>query len=142
MITGWSISKACGLVSMMVCTPEPGMLNWIRFVVFGGGGLLFESKMAWRSEPAPPSLVLVTVKVIAGLGAGAASDDFITRSPAPGPFGCDFSHRFWPNPTTARETLVKQHATPIKTCRLKKADCVRGFFFIKRIFTLARARSP
>src|ERR1700736_5866864 len=124
MTTGWSISGSVE-ASVIVCTPGPVMLNWIRFVMYGGGGFALESKMAWRSEPAPLSLVLVTVKVIAGSGVGAASDDFITRSPTPGPFGCDFSHRFWPNPTIARETLAKQHATPIKTCRLKNLPSPR-----------------
>src|SRR5438445_11085807 len=65
MITGWSISGS-DEASAIVCTPEPGMLNWIRFVVFGGGGLALESRIACRSEPAPLSLVLVTVKVIMG----------------------------------------------------------------------------
>src|ERR1700719_4721627 len=72
MITGWLISGS-DEASAMVCTPEPGMLNWIRFVMFGGGGFAFESRIAWRSEPASLSLVLVTVKVIAGLGAGVAT---------------------------------------------------------------------
>src|ERR1700726_2021764 len=118
MTTGWSISGSAE-ASVIVCTPEPGMLNWIRFVMFGGGGFALESRIAWRSEPAPMSLVLVTVKVIAGVGVGAASGDFITLNLAPGPFRWDLSHRLWPNPTTVRETPVKQHATPIKTCRLK-----------------------
>src|SRR5437588_11985823 len=141
---------------VMVCTPEPGMLIAMRCVVPAGGGFALESKIAWRNDPPPLSVVLVTVKVIAGVGVGVVSGDSVA-SPAPGPPRCDFSHRFWPNPASAREAPVKQHATPIKTCRLRNppsptslrvklrrverrrragADSVTGFF---SIFTMYRA---
>src|SRR4029077_2319963 len=80
MTTGWSISGSVE-ASVIVCTPEPGMLNWIRFVMFGGGGFALESKMAWRSEPAPLSLVLVTVKVIAGAAPGRNAGTVGARLP-------------------------------------------------------------
>src|SRR5437016_3508086 len=73
MITGWSISGS-DEASAIVCTPEPGMLNWIRFVVFGGGGFALDALMAWRSvhvgpqvEP-PVSAAEVTTKVIPPVG--------------------------------------------------------------------------
>ena len=56
------MSGSC-VAGMMVCTPEPEMLNTIRFdVPGGGGGLAFESRIAWRNEPGPVSSVFVTVK--------------------------------------------------------------------------------
>jgi hypothetical protein len=45
----------------MVLWPEPGILKLIVSVP----ALLFASVMAWRSEPAPESFVLITVKVAA-----------------------------------------------------------------------------
>ena len=54
--------------------PEPGMLNWIRFVAFGGGGFAFDALTACRnvhvgSQVEPPvSAVEVTVKVIPPVG--------------------------------------------------------------------------
>ena len=56
-------SKAFGshVVRAMVCTPAPGMLN----AIVSAPGLDSESRIAWRSEPAPASLVFVTVKVAA-----------------------------------------------------------------------------
>ena len=58
---------------VMVCTPEPGMLNAMRFVVPAGGGFALESKIAWRNDPPPLSVVVVTVKVITGVGVGVGA---------------------------------------------------------------------
>ena len=60
MVTGWVMvgSTVSGLI---VWTPVPGMLNWMMF----GPVVPFELRMAWRSEPVPMSLVLVTVNVLA-----------------------------------------------------------------------------
>ena len=122
----------------MVCTPEPAMLNWIKFVVFAGGGFAFESKIAWRNEPVSLSLVLVTVNVIAGVdvgvGVGVTSGGSAEMIPAPvaavcGPRGVLFQ-RFWPNTTIARKMPVKQQTRPIKARQLKKADWEVGFFLI------------
>src|SRR5215813_4837972 len=56
------MSGSC-VAGTMVCTPEPEMLNTIKFdVPGGGGGLAFESRIAWRNEPGPVSSVFVTVK--------------------------------------------------------------------------------
>src|SRR5512135_2195847 len=46
----------------IVWTPEPGMSNAI---VCGPAPPAFASRIAWRSDPAPLSFVLVTVKVVA-----------------------------------------------------------------------------
>jgi hypothetical protein len=148
MITGWVMSGS-DVAGMIVCTPEPGMLNWIRFVVFGGGGFALESIMACRKVPVPApgggftpplSPVLVTVKVIAGVavgvgvGVGVTSGESAEMSPAPvaavcGPRGV-LSHRFWPNTTSARKTPVRQSTKLIKRRRLKKADFEEEFFLI------------
>src|SRR4029077_2737196 len=61
------------------------MLNWIRFVVFGGGGAALEFRIAWRSEPVPVSLVLVTVKVIAGVGVGVGVGVAVGVAPGASP---------------------------------------------------------
>src|SRR5216117_2826843 len=45
----------------IVCTPAPGMLN----VIVSAPGFALASRIACRSEPAPLSLVLVTVNVAA-----------------------------------------------------------------------------
>ena len=45
----------------IVCTPGPGMLN----MMVEKSMLLLASLIAWRSDPAPESFVLVTVKVLA-----------------------------------------------------------------------------
>ena len=46
---------------------EPGMLK----LIVCGPALPFASAMAWRSDPAPVSLVLVTVNVVARADAAA-----------------------------------------------------------------------
>jgi hypothetical protein len=69
MVTGW-VMVGRTVSGLMVCTPVPGMVNWIRLVVPAGGGFAFELRIAWRSEPAPLSLVLVTGKVINGVAVG------------------------------------------------------------------------
>ncbi len=50
------------LASAIVWTPEPGML---KVIVWGPGPPLSASRMAWRREPTPESLVLTTEKVAA-----------------------------------------------------------------------------
>ncbi len=47
--------------SAIVCTPEPGIAKAMSSLP----GFAFAERIAWRSEPAPESLVLVTVKVAA-----------------------------------------------------------------------------
>ena len=51
-------------VGMIVCTPAPGMLKSI----VSAPALALASRIAWRSEPGPESLVFVTVKVAAATG--------------------------------------------------------------------------
>ena len=63
-VTG-SMAFGSHVVSAIVCTPAPG--NVERDRVRSGVGIR-ESRIAWRSEPAPESLVFVTVKVAAERG--------------------------------------------------------------------------
>ena len=56
MTTGWLITGNADN-SVIVCTPPPGMSNTI---VSRSPLSAFESMIAWRSEPGPLSLVLVT----------------------------------------------------------------------------------
>ena len=75
----------------MVCTPEPEMLNTIRFdVPGGGGGLAFESRIAWRNEPEPVSSVLVTAKTEANVTLRTAFDSprVVSRARIPQPESC------------------------------------------------------
>src|SRR6188474_3271626 len=51
-------------VGRIVCTPVPGMLN-ATTLSCAALGAAAASLMAWRSDPAPLSLVLVTVNVVA-----------------------------------------------------------------------------
>jgi hypothetical protein len=65
-----SITTGCVIVGkaeagVMVWTTAPVMLNLIKLVVFAGGGFAFEPVIACRSEPAPLSAAVVTVKVLA-----------------------------------------------------------------------------
>src|SRR5262245_41887272 len=55
----------------IVCTPLPGILKWIVSVP----AFVLASVIAWRSDPAPLSAVLVTVYVVAV--ADAATNDRI-----------------------------------------------------------------
>src|SRR6266545_215631 len=57
------------VAGVMVCTPLPGMANSIR----SDPALPLASRMACRSEPAPESLVLRTVKAVAPAGAARAN---------------------------------------------------------------------
>jgi hypothetical protein len=41
----------------IVCGPGPGMLKWIS----SNPAWVWESRIAWRSEPSPESFVFVTV---------------------------------------------------------------------------------
>ena len=50
-----------GVSGVIVWTPAPGIANWIVC----GPAVEFASRMACRSEPAPESLVFVTVNVAA-----------------------------------------------------------------------------
>src|SRR5215471_9470465 len=50
------------LESVIVWTPAPGMS---KAIVWGPAPPPFASVIAWRSEPAPESSVLITVKVVA-----------------------------------------------------------------------------
>ena len=49
------------LRGVMVWTPAPGMAK----TIVSAPGAVSASRIAWRSDPAPESLVLVTVKVAA-----------------------------------------------------------------------------
>src|SRR5262245_30027134 len=49
------------LAGVIVWTPAPGMLN----AIVSRPGFPFASRIAWRSDPGPESLVFVTVKVAA-----------------------------------------------------------------------------
>src|ERR1041385_1930300 len=49
---------------MIVCTPLPGMLK----VMVSAPGFEFADRIAWRSDPAPLSFVLMTVNVAALTG--------------------------------------------------------------------------
>ena len=54
-------------------------------------------------------------------------------------------HRHAKTPPRPQLHTQTHRLLSLKTTQLLRragADCVRGFFFIKRIFTLARARSP
>src|SRR5262245_60859200 len=55
-------------VGAIVCTPEPGMAK----TMVSGPAFALASRIAWRSEPAPESFVVVTVNVAAGAPAAAA----------------------------------------------------------------------
>jgi len=50
-----SVIVGRALSGVMVCTPLPGTLNWISFGPADVFGVLLESVMAWRREPAPES---------------------------------------------------------------------------------------
>ena len=52
-----SVRFGSGVTGVIVCTPLPTMLNWI----VSAPGLAFASRIAWRSDPAPESAVVVTV---------------------------------------------------------------------------------
>ena len=54
-----------GVAGLIVCTPAPGILKAIVLVP----GVLSESRIAWRNEPAPVSLTLITVKVASNCAA-------------------------------------------------------------------------
>src|SRR5579872_6733870 len=58
---GWCVV----LPTKIACTPVPGMLKAITLGL-SGSGLALEFRMAWRSEPVPASLTLVTTKVVEG----------------------------------------------------------------------------
>src|SRR6266404_4795930 len=66
------------VAGVIVCTPDPGMLNWIRLVVFVGGGFALDALIACRNVQVAPhvepsvSAVDVTVKVVptGGVGVG------------------------------------------------------------------------
>lgn len=104
MITGWVMSGS-DVAGMIVCTPEPGMLNWIRFVVFGGGGFALEALMACRKVHVTPhtvpsvSAVEVTVKVMngvavgVGVGVGVTSGDWVSADWRPPLLAGALSHR-------------------------------------------------
>jgi len=93
------------VAGMIVCTPEPGMLNWIRFVVFGGGGFALEALMACRKVHVTPhtvpsvSAVEVTVKVMngvavgVGVGVGVTSGDWVSADWRPPLLAGALSHR-------------------------------------------------
>jgi hypothetical protein len=57
-----SVTSGSAVAGWMVWTPAPGMAKAIASVP----ALPLASVMAWRSEPAPESAVVVTVKVAAG----------------------------------------------------------------------------
>ena len=59
MVTGSVIVS--GVSVTMVWTPVEGIAN----AIVSAPGLPFASRMAWRSDPAPESAVVVTVKVAA-----------------------------------------------------------------------------
>src|SRR5690349_12277827 len=53
----------------IVCTPAPGMLNWMTSGPAGLLGVALACDSAWRRLPAPASAVLVTTKTF-GVGGG------------------------------------------------------------------------
>ena len=61
MTTGWTMFGRFRVVGVIVCGPDPGMLN----VIVSRGPGSFASKMAWKSDPGPLSFVLVTTSVLA-----------------------------------------------------------------------------
>ena len=71
--------------SVIVWTPEPGIANWIVC----GPALPLASRIACRSDPAPESLVLITVNVAAeAKAARTARTSAIVRMASHGsPFG-------------------------------------------------------
>ena len=56
-----SVIGGSGDAGEMVCAPEPGIAN----VIASAPGFAFASRMAWRSEPTPPSSMFVTTKLAA-----------------------------------------------------------------------------
>ncbi len=54
-----SVIVGSGVAGVMVCAPAPGIAKLIR----SSPARPFASRMAWRSDPAPLSLVLVTTNV-------------------------------------------------------------------------------
>src|SRR6188508_1595265 len=65
-VTG-SVVLGSHVVSTIVWTPAPGMLKSI----VSAPGLAFASVIAWRSDPAPESALVVTVKVAASVETAA-----------------------------------------------------------------------
>ena len=55
-IATWSPIDGSGFGTLMICAPPPPMLN----MMVSAPEFVFASRMAWRSEPAPESLVLTT----------------------------------------------------------------------------------
>src|SRR5688572_2291602 len=79
MIIG-SVIVGSGLAGLIVRTPEPGMLK----ATVSNPELALASRIAWRSEPAPVSLVLVTVKVDDGaMGSNWSRRDRMTENHRP-----------------------------------------------------------
>src|SRR5262245_37451151 len=107
------------------------------------------SVIACRNEPVPESFVFVTVKTkgVEGLGGSAGlratmasgSLEFLARVEGA---DCAVSSAERPNPTSAKELTVNTIARPKKTCEAKKWDREAGFFFMRRLLTRPRARSP
>jgi hypothetical protein len=56
LISTCSVIAGSGEVGVIFCTPLPSEKRMVS-----GPGLLLASRMAWRSEPGPPSAVVVTV---------------------------------------------------------------------------------
>jgi hypothetical protein len=119
------------------------MLNWIRFVVPVGGVFAFDALTACRNvQPTPhvdPSVsaVDVTVKVIKGLavgvGVGVASGESVILWYAA--IAGVTAHRFWPKPTSAKESPAEQMANPTRARVEKNAERELDFFFIKGGFS-------
>ena len=114
--------------------------------------MLLASRIAWRNEPVPVSLVFVTVNTKGattrfdsaeegdgGRSPGASVADWWAASRRG---DCIVSCAERPNPTSAKEMTVNTIARPKKTCEPKKADREVGFFFMTRLLTLPRARNP
>lgn len=70
----------------MVCTPEPGIANWIRFVLPAAGAPAFDAVIAWRKVQVAPqtapavSAVEVMVKVSAAAIAAETAAPAATKA--------------------------------------------------------------
>src|SRR6266404_1890806 len=129
MVTVWVIVGRT-VIGLIVCTPPPGMLKLIV-----PPPILLASRIAWRNDPPPVSLVFMTVKTKGVVGVctagrdscvivGFDSREFLTRMVRA---DCAVSCAERPNPTSAEEIPVRTITRPKKTCGPKKADGEAGF---------------
>ena len=120
------------------------MLNWIV-----PPPMLLASRIACRNEPVPLSFIFVTVKIKGAVTRFEEADGDPSRANfVPNweglsvGFNCALSCAGWPNPTNAKQTIVKLIVRAKETCEAKKAHRELGFFFMNRLLSRTGARSP